>query len=101
MQPPSKQFDFDTVDGELLATASMLLTHVHASICSSNSNKEYVSPSEVASTALATAEANGALPPLSADQRRSFTWALERLINKLKISNCTLAVPGNDRKQKQ
>ena len=61
------------VDQELISTAEMLLKHVRHSLrrTSSSPTSADLAPGVVASAAVAAAEANGAVPPLTGGERRA------------------------------
>lgn len=68
-------------DDQLLAIASQLLGHVrvtHTELAPQTSPDVYAH--HVAAAALAAAEAHGAIPPLSATQRKAFEAALEQVV---------------------
>lgn len=65
-----------SLNQDLLGIAAELLKHVHVA------RKNMASPSDphdLAAAALAAAEANAAMPPLSAAQRKQFHQALEEV----------------------
>jgi hypothetical protein len=72
-----------SVGNDLLGIASQLMNHIHITHHSNSSNTVPESDPDyarhIAATALAAAEANGAIPPLSAAQRQAFQAALEEV----------------------
>ena len=71
-----------SVSDELLSVASQLMNHIYTTHHSTGVTVPETDPDHarhVAAAALAAAEANGAIPPLSAAQRHSFQAALEEV----------------------
>lgn len=71
-----------SVSDELLGIASQLMNHIHTTHHSTAVTVPETDPDHarhVAAAALAAAEANGAIPPLSATQRQAFQAALEEV----------------------
>jgi len=80
----TEEFGLQGAHEELLQTAAGMLRHMRSCMTSAHHGCE-PTPDELAAAVVRTAEANGALPPLSAAQRTGFQNVLAKVAQKLRV----------------